>query len=60
MDLRHMIHTIKSQNEAAEVALEVAVENENALGLYTSCGFEIRNANDYYDMVLTAEKVQST
>ena len=58
--LRHMVHTVKSQNEAAEVALEVAVENENALGLYTSCGFEIRNVNDYYDMVLTAEKVQST
>lgn len=58
--LRQMIHTIKRQNEAAEIALEVAVENENALGLYTSCGFKIRNVNDYYDMILTAEKVQST
>ncbi|MBG9791344.1 hypothetical protein ABD76_01875 [Paenibacillus dendritiformis] len=43
-------------NEAAGAALEVAVENENALGLYTSCGFRIRNANDYYDLDLPAGK----
>ncbi|GCE11559.1 GNAT family N-acetyltransferase [Tengunoibacter tsumagoiensis] len=29
-------------------ALEVAVENEHALGLYTSCGFAVTSRFDYY------------
>jgi ribosomal protein S18 acetylase RimI-like enzyme len=28
--------------------LEVAVDNEGALGLYKSCGFRLDNVNDYY------------
>lgn len=54
--LQHMLHLIRERHEAADAALEVAVENENALGLYTSCGFRIRNANDYYDLDLPAAK----
>lgn len=54
--LQHMLHLIREQHEAAGAALEVAVENENALGLYTSCGFRIRNANDYYNLDLPAGK----
>lgn len=34
------------------VALEVAIENENALGLYTSLGFRPVNTEDYYKLPL--------
>ncbi|MFS0554529.1 GNAT family N-acetyltransferase [Brevibacillus sp. 179-C9.3 HS] len=34
------------------VSLEVACENSNALGLYESCGFFVKSANDYYKLVL--------
>jgi ribosomal protein S18 acetylase RimI-like enzyme len=33
---------------AAEVSLEVAVDNDHALGLYTSLGFEPHITEDYY------------
>jgi ribosomal protein S18 acetylase RimI-like enzyme len=33
---------------AEQVRLEVAVENERALGLYTSVGFEPVTTEDYY------------
>lgn len=32
--------------------LEVGVENNNALGLYESCGFQVVDANDYYRMTV--------
>jgi ribosomal protein S18 acetylase RimI-like enzyme len=35
---------------AEEIMLQVAVENENALGLYSSCGFEINCTMDYYKL----------
>ncbi|MGD8192698.1 GNAT family N-acetyltransferase [Brevibacillus ginsengisoli] len=34
------------------IALEVAVENKNALTLYQSCGFTETGANDYYELIL--------
>lgn len=35
-----------------KVSLEVACENSNALGLYESCGFFVKSANDYYKLTL--------
>ena len=37
---------------ASRVALEVAVENERALGLYTSIGFQPVLTEDYYRLPL--------
>ncbi|MFG0213663.1 GNAT family N-acetyltransferase [Brevibacillus porteri] len=34
------------------VSLEVACENSKALGLYESCGFSVKSANDYYKLEL--------
>lgn len=34
------------------VDLEVEVENDNALGLYTSTGFELQATEDYYELIL--------
>lgn len=36
----------------SRIALEVAVENMNALTLYESCGFQQTGANDYYELIL--------
>lgn len=38
---------------AASVRLEVAVDNDRALGLYTSVGFTRVQTEDYYDLPLT-------
>ncbi|WP_432776688.1 GNAT family N-acetyltransferase [Brevibacillus gelatini] len=35
-----------------DVSLEVACENNRALGLYESCGFVVKSANDYYRLAL--------
>lgn len=35
-----------------QMSLEVACENSNALGLYESCGFVVKSANDYYTLKL--------
>lgn len=35
-----------------EMSLEVACENSHALGLYESCGFVVKSANDYYKLLL--------
>ena len=45
--LRRVCHDLRAQG-AERVALEVDVENENALGLYTSLGFEPVISEDYY------------
>ncbi len=39
---------------ADRVALEVEVENDGALGLYTSVGFELQATDDYYKLILSA------
>ncbi|REE78671.1 ribosomal protein S18 acetylase RimI-like enzyme [Paenibacillus taihuensis] len=35
---------------AADIMLQVAVENANALGLYQSCGFKETSTMDYYEL----------
>jgi ribosomal protein S18 acetylase RimI-like enzyme len=48
--LSETVAIIKTHDDTASIALEVAVDNERALGLYESCGFRVSNANDYYDL----------
>ncbi|WP_171685353.1 GNAT family N-acetyltransferase [Paenibacillus planticolens] len=50
--LSQTIVELKQRHQAGKVKLEVAVENEKALGLYESCGFRTKNANDYYVLML--------
>jgi ribosomal protein S18 acetylase RimI-like enzyme len=38
---------------AEQVQLEVAVDNDRALGLYTSIGFTRVSTEDYYELLLT-------
>lgn len=40
------------QEGYARIVLEVATENSKALGLYESCGFRVKSANDYYQHLL--------
>lgn len=53
--LQSVIRHIRKHQPSAAIELEVAVENDRALGLYTSCGFQVRNVNDYYVLELAAE-----
>lgn len=46
------IGELKMKHQAGLIKLEVSVENEKALGLYESCGFRTKNANDYYVLML--------
>ena len=39
---------------ASKVTLEVEVDNDHALGLYTSGGFELRTTEDYFRFVIRA------
>jgi len=50
--LRRVCHQLR-QEGATRVCLEVAVENERALGLYTSIGFARVTTEDYYALPLT-------
>ncbi|NHW34546.1 GNAT family N-acetyltransferase [Paenibacillus aceris] len=50
--LSQTITELKQRHQAGLIKLEVAVENEKALGLYESCGFRTKNANDYYVLML--------
>lgn len=44
-------HLVKQQSEAGHsVHLEVEVTNAHALGLYESVGFEVKHAQDYYEL----------
>lgn len=47
--LRRMCRLLREEG-AARVGLEVAVENERALGLYTSIGFRPVTTEDYYSL----------
>ncbi|MFD2369770.1 GNAT family N-acetyltransferase [Brevibacillus sp. GCM10020057] len=49
--LARTIELIRAQG-AERMSLEVASENSGALGLYESCGFVVRSANDYYKLPL--------
>ncbi|MBA2941683.1 GNAT family N-acetyltransferase [Paenibacillus sp. CGMCC 1.16610] len=50
--LSQTIGELKMKHRAGLIKLEVSVENEKALGLYESCGFRTKNANDYYVLML--------
>jgi ribosomal protein S18 acetylase RimI-like enzyme len=51
--LSQTITELKQLDHASFIKLEVSVENEKALGLYESCGFKTKNANDYYVLLLS-------
>lgn len=52
--LLHAIERIRAEVPDFPIILEVEVENERALQLYQSCGFQIDNINDYYVMDLSS------
>ena len=41
-----------TRNGFASIAIEVETDNEHALGLYQSCGFQVSARYDYYDLVV--------
>ncbi|MHA7962758.1 GNAT family N-acetyltransferase [Paenibacillus sp. CAU 1782] len=47
--LRETIIAIKEMDSGASIALEVAVKNEAALGLYEGTGFVVKKSTDYYE-----------
>jgi ribosomal protein S18 acetylase RimI-like enzyme len=50
--LAQTIQSMRSMEPDVQIALEVAVENERALGLYKSCGFHVVTAYDYHELYL--------
>ncbi|MFD0694044.1 GNAT family N-acetyltransferase [Paenibacillus sp. GCM10027628] len=50
--LQQTVVDLKEKYQARRIKLEVAAQNEKALGLYQSCGFQTLNANDYYELLL--------
>ncbi|WP_223192671.1 GNAT family N-acetyltransferase [Paenibacillus sedimenti] len=50
--LQQTVIDLKERYQVHQIKLEVAVENEKALGLYQSCGFRTQNANDYYELLI--------
>ena len=51
--LSQTITEIKQRDHTSFIKLEVSAQNEKALGLYESCGFKTKNANDYYVLLLS-------
>ena len=47
--LEEAIRTIRSENQK-RIMLDVETDNTNAIGLYLSCGFEIKTTYDYYNL----------
>lgn len=47
--LEEAIRAIRSRSQK-QIMLDVDVRNERALGLYRSCGFQIRTTYDYYNV----------
>ena len=45
------IATLRAEGQT-HFSLDVATDNENALGLYQSCGFTVALAYDYYEGLL--------
>ena len=52
--LRRACRQLRAEG-ATRVGLEVAVDNDRALGLYTSLGFERRTTEDYYRLTSTLD-----
>lgn len=53
--LAQTIKVIREEHPQASIALEVAVKNVRALGLYESLGFRTSKATDYYEWTAEAE-----
>ena len=49
--LEDVIRTIRTRSPKS-IMLDVETDNTNAIGLYLSCGFEIRTTYDYYSLDL--------
>ena len=47
--LEEAIRTIRSEGQKS-IMLDVETDNTNAIGLYLSCGFEIKTTYDYYNL----------
>ena len=47
--LTSMIHTLITKG-ASTIKLDVETKNNNALKLYTQCGFEMKAKHDYYNV----------
>lgn len=47
--LEEAIRNIRSETQK-RIMLDVETDNRNAIGLYVSCGFEIKTTYDYYDL----------
>lgn len=47
--LEEAIRTIRSESQK-RIMLDVETDNMNAIGLYLSCGFEIKTTYDYYNL----------
>jgi len=43
------IRTIRAETQK-RIMLDVETDNTDAIGLYQSCGFEIKTTYDYYDL----------
>jgi ribosomal protein S18 acetylase RimI-like enzyme len=48
--LESVIRTIQSQSDK-RIMLDVDTDNTNAIGLYRSCGFEVKTTYDYYELI---------
>jgi ribosomal protein S18 acetylase RimI-like enzyme len=52
--LEETIRSIRSESHK-RIMLDVETDNTNAIGLYLSCGFEIKTTYDYYDLNIFRE-----
>lgn len=48
--LSYMVHTLVTEG-VSTIELDVETKNNNALKLYTQCGFEINTKHDYYNVM---------
>ncbi|KYQ00215.1 acetyltransferase GNAT family [Bacillus cereus] len=48
--LSYMVHTLITKG-ASTIELDVETKNNNALQLYTQCGFEMKTKHDYYNVM---------
>ncbi|PGM96733.1 GNAT family N-acetyltransferase [Bacillus cereus] len=48
--LSYMVHTLITEG-VSTIELDVETKNNNALKLYTQCGFEIKKKHDYYNLM---------
>ena len=49
--LEQLIHIAKAESNKP-IMLDVETDNTNAIGLYLSCGFEVKTTYDYYELSL--------